>query len=110
MEKHTNRDAVIVRTSVVGIIANIFLAGFKANDSHYRHPQTTQSMAIQMALSISMDKTLLYSEMVLRFHRSVVTFLFEHPAIFLPVFFEELPIDGVTGEKVRHGKPLLSWL
>ena len=25
-----NRDAVIIRTSIIGIIANIFLAGFKA--------------------------------------------------------------------------------
>ena len=25
-----NRDSIIVRTSIVGIVANIFLAGFKA--------------------------------------------------------------------------------
>lgn len=29
-EMQTNRDQVIVRTSVIGIIANVFLAGFKA--------------------------------------------------------------------------------
>ena len=30
MDRMKNRDAVIVRTSVIGIIANVFLASFKA--------------------------------------------------------------------------------
>ena len=30
MEEQNNRDRIIVRTSIIGIIANVFLAGFKA--------------------------------------------------------------------------------
>ena len=30
MEKTDNRDVVIVRTSIIGIVANVFLAAFKA--------------------------------------------------------------------------------
>lgn len=29
-EQDTNRDRVIIQTSIIGIIANVFLAGFKA--------------------------------------------------------------------------------
>ncbi|MBO4864839.1 MAG: hypothetical protein J5517_10780 [Eubacterium sp.] len=30
MEREISRDRVIVRTSIIGIIANVFLAAFKA--------------------------------------------------------------------------------
>ena len=30
MDENISRDKVIVRTSIIGILANVFLAGFKA--------------------------------------------------------------------------------